>query len=206
MGTVLVTGKVRWVQRDGVRKKTNLKDWYVVVDAGHDANGKRRRHWSRKFETKAAAMRYRNEIAREVGASTWQEPSNERLDSFVTKTWLPAAKPSLRQSTWASYERYLRVHVLPEIGGTQLRDVTPQQLNLLYAKLLASGRRGPRPGGPYRREQFVTCTRSCIGSSATRSGGGWCRGTRRGSRFQGGRTPRVDASRRPGPRRTCARF
>lgn len=148
MGTVLVTGKVRWVQRDGVRKKTNLKDWYVVVDTGHDANRKRRRHWSRKFETKAAAMRHRNEIARDVGASTWQEPSNERLDSFVAKTWLPAAKPSLRQSTWASYERYLRVHVLPEIGGTQLRDVTPQQLNLLYAKLLASGRRGPRPGGP----------------------------------------------------------
>ena len=142
MGTVLVTGKARWVLRDGVRTRTNHKDWYVVVDSGLDATGKRRRHWSRKFDTKAAAMRHRNEIARDVGAATWQEPSSERFDSFVTNTWLPAVKPGLRQSTWASYERYLRVHVLPEIGGTQLRDVRPQQLNLLYARLLASGRRG----------------------------------------------------------------
>ena len=148
MGTAFVTGKVRWVQRDGVRKKTNLKDWYVIVDRGVDATGKQRRHWSRKFDTKAAAKRHRDEIAAEVGAATWQEPSHERLDSFVTKTWLPAVKAELRSSTWASYERYLRVHVLPEIGGTQLRDVRPQQLNLLYAQLLASGRRGSHPGGP----------------------------------------------------------
>jgi integrase len=38
--------------------------------------------------------------------------------------------------------------VLPELGGTQLRDVRPQQLNLLYARLQASGRRGAHPGGP----------------------------------------------------------
>src|SRR3954454_8802289 len=75
MGTVLVTGKARWVLRDGVRTKTNHKDWYVVVDAGHDATGKRRRHWSRKFDTKAAAMRHRNEIAREGGGATWQASS-----------------------------------------------------------------------------------------------------------------------------------
>jgi hypothetical protein len=42
MGTVLVTGKVRWVQRDGVRTRTNHKDWYVVVDAGADAGARGR--------------------------------------------------------------------------------------------------------------------------------------------------------------------
>lgn len=63
MGTVLVTGKVRCVQRDGVRTRTSLEDRYVVVDAGRDATGKRRRHWSRKLDTKAAAMRHRNEMS-----------------------------------------------------------------------------------------------------------------------------------------------
>jgi hypothetical protein len=62
MGTVLVTGKVRWVQRDGVRTRTSLKDWYVVVDAGRDATGKRRRHWSRKFRHEGQRWRVRRSV------------------------------------------------------------------------------------------------------------------------------------------------
>lgn len=146
MPSVSVTGKARYTVKNGKRVPARGKDWYVVVDHGVDAAGRRRRDWSRKFATEREAKRHRDSIANEVAQATWQQPSRERLADFVVGTWLPAVRADLRPSTWASYNRYLRLHVLPALGGTRLRDLTPQSLNLLYAGLLAHGRKDTRAG------------------------------------------------------------
>jgi integrase len=49
-------------------------------------------------------------------------------------------KTQVRPATWESYERNLRVHVVPRIGAVPLRSLTPTHLNRLYAELLESGR------------------------------------------------------------------
>ena len=71
------------------------------------------------------------------------------LTDFLVDEWLPSRRPPvLEESTWHSYDRYIRLHVIPHIGAIPLQKVSPVDLNQLYRKLLESGRHqpGPRPG------------------------------------------------------------
>ena len=71
------------------------------------------------------------------------------LADFLVDEWLPSRRPPvLEESTWHSYDRYLRLHVIPHIGAIPLQKLTPVDLNQLYRRLLESGRHqpGPRPG------------------------------------------------------------
>ena len=44
-------------------------------------------------------------------------------------------KLGLQESTWVSYARYLRLHVIPRIGSVQLQALDPAHLNRLYGEL-----------------------------------------------------------------------
>lgn len=57
------------------------------------------------------------------------------LGAFLDDDWLPAVRTRLEDSTWASYERNLRLHVFPYIGGVQLQGLDPAHLNRLCADL-----------------------------------------------------------------------
>ena len=47
---------------------------------------------------------------------------------------------TVRQTTWVNYRNYMRLYVIPHIGQTKLKDLTPVRLNLLYGHLLDHGR------------------------------------------------------------------
>ncbi len=53
--------------------------------------------------------------------------------------WLASVKPSLRPSTFTSYEGNICNHVLPRIGSGALARLTPQHLQRVYAECLAGG-------------------------------------------------------------------
>ena len=54
--------------------------------------------------------------------------------------WLETCvKATRKPRTWESYEERVRLHLLPELGRLQLRRLTPQHLQRLYAQKLASG-------------------------------------------------------------------
>ena len=73
----------------------------------------------------------------------------QTLAEFLLKDWLPSRKPPvLEESTWVSYDRYMRLHVLPWIGVIPLQQLSPVDLNSLYRRLLDSDRN--RPGPPKR--------------------------------------------------------
>jgi hypothetical protein len=64
--------------------------------------------------------------------------------TFLVDEWLPSRRPPvLEEITWSSYERYIRLHVVPHVGGIQLQRVSPVDLNRLYRHLLEVGRRPP---------------------------------------------------------------
>jgi integrase len=56
--------------------------------------------------------------------------------------WLKAIRPTVRDSTWHSYERNLRLHVSAYVGRVQLRRLDATGLNALYAHLLVEGHKG----------------------------------------------------------------
>jgi len=78
---------------------------------------------------------------------TYVAPVRQRLGEYLKKDWLPAIRVTVEASTWASYERYLRLHVIARIGGMRLEAVDAATLNRLYADLLDNGRLDGKPGG-----------------------------------------------------------
>ena len=73
-------------------------------------------------------------------------PPPPTLAQFVFQEWLPSMRGRLKSSTWDSYRRNLELHVLPSVGETAIDEVGPRQLNALYGRLLADGRRNGSGG------------------------------------------------------------
>lgn len=115
--------------------------WYVVLDIGRDADGKRRQRWHGSYRTRKAAEVARAKLVTQRHGDTYVEPSPVTLEEWVQGSWLPMMRNQLKASTWHSYARNLELHLLPHLGHRRLRDLTPVLLNGTYAELLANGRR-----------------------------------------------------------------
>jgi integrase len=57
-----------------------------------------------------------------------------RVGDFLDR-WLAEMKPNVRPSTWASYERVVRLHLAPNVGGIPFGQFAAADVNRLYAKL-----------------------------------------------------------------------
>ena len=67
--------------------------------------------------------------------------------------WLKAIEPTIRPSTFESYERNMRNHVIGHIGAMRITKIDAGVLNGLYATLLTSGRKpSSRTGKGYSPE------------------------------------------------------
>jgi integrase len=127
-------GRTRYVVRDGVRRATKSKRWYVV--RYDPATGQKTT--SHSFDTEAEAKRHRDEIAAPVRTRSYVESSRRPLREYVGE-WLPAVSVALRPTTHAGYAKLLRLHVLPHIGDVPLADITATSLNALYGRLATTG-------------------------------------------------------------------
>lgn len=68
------------------------------------------------------------------------EPSKMTLGSYVADEWLPALVRDLKPSTVKGYDDQMRAYVLPALGSTKLRDLTPSHVVRLYTDLRTNGR------------------------------------------------------------------
>jgi Arm DNA-binding domain/Phage integrase, N-terminal SAM-like domain len=113
--------------------------YYVYVT---DADGRRRQHSKGGFRTQRAAEAARVDALSALANGTYVKAERISLADYLTDEWLPFRRPPvLEESTWHSYDRYLRLHVIPHIGAVLLQKLTPVDLNRLYRHLLESGRR-----------------------------------------------------------------
>ena len=67
-----------------------------------------------------------------------QPELTETLQSFLA-TWLESQRSRLRPATWETYERHLRLHVLPTLGRVKLGELRAPAIDRLYQGLLAEG-------------------------------------------------------------------
>ena len=69
-----------------------------------------------------------------------QETNTETtLPDFLTETWLPAIRRSIRDSTYAGYASHVHRHIVPALGSLPLASVKPSDINDFYARLLREG-------------------------------------------------------------------
>lgn len=119
--------------KPNVRKRGDSYTWYAYVT---DGTGKRRQISKGGYRTIAEAENGRIVHLIALGRNDYVEPDRITLGVFLIDEWLPARKLDLQSSTWRSYEQKLRLYVLPHLGGIALQELTPVDLNNLYAQLL----------------------------------------------------------------------
>jgi integrase len=127
--------------------------YYVKIELDRDpATGRRRQKWHSGYRTKREAERARVDLLSKFDRGEYVEPSQQTLAEFFEE-WLRAIEPTLRPSTFDSYSRNVRNHVIAYIGNVRLTKVDAGTLNGLYAHLLTNGRRRPsRTGRGYSAE------------------------------------------------------
>ena len=128
-----------------VKQDAKRGTWYFVVDVAV-ANGKRQQLRRRGFATKKEAKDAEAAVIADQARGTFVRPSRVTLGAFLLDEWLPAKVGGLRPSTANSYDRMIRLYVIPNIGSAELATVDGSMLNGLYGRLLTEGRTETRRG------------------------------------------------------------
>jgi len=116
-----------------VRKRGDR--WAYVHYVLDPSTGEGKYRWKGGFKTKAEAQRALREAMSAVDQGTFIEPSKITYREYVERLWVPQLADQLESSTIESYERNMRVHILPRIGGIKLQQLGPIHLNDLYRDL-----------------------------------------------------------------------
>lgn len=116
------------------------KAYYVVLDLERDDNGKRQQKWISvrkelnlpKQATKRQAEELLIKLLKDLQDGTYFEPAEITLKDYLTKWLEDYCKPNLKQTTFDSYESFIRLHIVPTIGKVKLKDLRPAQVQKLY--------------------------------------------------------------------------
>ena len=97
----------------------------------YTVNGKRKSVYGSTHEEVRKKL---NEIFNDIAKGGYIEPSKETFGSWVQEWLLTYAFPTVKQSTYISYEGYVRIHLLPELGATKLSALSKEQLQRFFNK------------------------------------------------------------------------
>lgn len=143
--------------RANISKRGSTWTYYVYVTGG---DGRRRQMSKGGFATRKEAEAARVEALSAIRSGTWVRPERVTVQRFLEDEWLPTQRPpTLEASTYSSYARYVRLHVVPHIGGIPLQQLTPMDLNAMYRTLLDEGRQRPKPPVREHRPEVVELVR-----------------------------------------------
>jgi integrase len=116
-----------------------------MLTVGYDVNGKRRRR-AVFGATKAEVLEKLAHTRHAALTGMLGDAGRLLVRDYLTRWLEDAAKPKIRQGTYASYEELIRCHILPRIGGIALTKVSPAHVQHLLAEM---------DGASPRRRQMV---------------------------------------------------
>jgi len=131
--------------------------WGFVIDLTPMPDGKRQQKRRKGFATKKEAQAALDAIRVKSRAGTYVAPKRQRFADYLVNDWLPTVRVRLAPSTVDSYDRNVRNHIVPALGGVQLQALNGSMLNSFYADLLEGGRkRGSQsPGLKPRTVRYI---------------------------------------------------
>lgn len=124
-----------------VRKRG--KSWCLVYDEGRDGSGKRIQRWRGGYRTKGEAQEALTKTLNSIAEKTYVSPERLTFQQLVEGRWMPAVEGKLRATTIETYRGVLDRHVLPMIGGVQVTQLDPTQLDRLYRQLIEEKKLSP---------------------------------------------------------------
>jgi integrase len=112
--------------------------WHARISLGYDRNGHRkRRHIYGK--TKQEVQAKLRKLQAEVDGGTLMEPSRQTVADFLARWLEEVARPTIRPTSYLSYEGVIRLHIGQHLGGIGLGKLTPPQVQGLYAAMEKAG-------------------------------------------------------------------
>lgn len=98
-----------------------------------DPNGHRQQLSKGGFKSLREADNARSAALHAIETGSYVRSERVTLGQFLLEEWLPSRLPPvLEESTWHSYDRYLRLHVVSRLGSVAFQRLTPMALNRLY--------------------------------------------------------------------------
>ena len=107
-----------------------------------------RRHRGKEAESELAKA-----IAA-LSAGAYVLNSKQLLCDYLRNEWLPAVRPTIRTTTYLSYQGHVERHIVADLGTITLQQLSAPHLNAFYARLLAGsgvGCKRPLSPGTVRR-------------------------------------------------------
>src|SRR5580765_6009132 len=97
--------------KPNVKKRGSTYTYFLYV-IGPD--GRRQQHSKGGFRTQREAEEARVAAAHAMATGSYVKAERISFADFLVDEWLPSRRPPvLEESTWHSYDRYLRLHVIP---------------------------------------------------------------------------------------------
>lgn len=113
--------------------------WMGSLSLGYDQHGKRKRRYV-YGATKQAVQQQIAKLQADDFNGMLSDSTNLKTVDFFTRWLEDSAKPTIRASTYDTYEAAIRLHINTRIGGTQLRKLTPGHITGLLADLERNGK------------------------------------------------------------------
>ena len=108
--------------RGSIVKPKGRNGYYVVVDQVVD--GKRKRKWHPAGKTMREAEDVLSDIVGRAKQGVYITPGHASVETYLTETWLPAARATVKPSTAELYATIIGAYVAPRIGDVKLRGRT----------------------------------------------------------------------------------
>lgn len=125
------------MSREGSVKKDASGRWFYVVDL-RPAGGSRRQVKKRGFRTKTEAVDELRKFQTRVHNGLEVDPSTVTVRAYLEDHWLPSLPMTVRPSTLDTYQRLVRLHIVPHLGDVKLQKLERVQIAKWLAKLSSS--------------------------------------------------------------------
>jgi integrase len=93
---------------------------------------------SKYFKSQREARMWVNETTSRVDDGLTLMGAKTTLEEYL-KEWLVTAQTSVRPKTYEQYSQIVRQHIIPVLGRTKLKDLTPGMIQSLYNMKLRKG-------------------------------------------------------------------
>ncbi len=142
-----VLPRIRKKGRDAQgRVRENLKVYDVSIRYNDPITGKRKQMLRRGFLTKGAAAAFLLEQQDKLRQNTFVVPKPVSFKTFLEGWYEDYVAVNLRPSTKAGYTAIIDRHLIPHLGGLDLKEIKSADIDRLYAFLLREGRSDGKGG------------------------------------------------------------
>ena len=122
----------RKIVKDGIA--FTGKSWSYVLRVPNSETGKTSPKWVGGFDSEESALLARDEARVALRKRIYVAPTERTVGEFLL-TWLhDVHKQQLKATTFNSYEKIVRNHLIPGLGGIRLSDLKPSDIQRFYSE------------------------------------------------------------------------